>query len=262
MRRLPFRLALVGILPIMGCLDPDPGPQQNYGVIGLTTVASETDTILSPEAQFYRAGRLILPSSRVVTDVCQVAAYPTLVDDSGTPRFVDAGDSVQIATNGYSTYLYPVLEFQRVIYQLDAGDQFSFSPGENVTVNVPGAAGGFASSTISIATARPFTLGEVQAAPPQGEGLPLTWTPAGDDSTKILISIQYGVGTQTANQQIFCELVDDGAYTIPELYLAAYRNATTGTRNVDAARWRISLKEVEGGVLVLISAFEVEQGIT
>jgi hypothetical protein len=258
-RRTMSPLALLLPLAVAGCIDTDEGPEQNYGVIGLTTIATETDTILSPEALFYRSGQLILPSSRVGGDECQVAPYPPVSGEIPVPRFVDAGDSVRISTADRLSFLFPTIEDNREVYALKQGERFSFHPGEEVTVTVPGAPGGFANGTISVLTARPFTLGPIPAAPPANEGLPLTWTPAGDDSTKMLVSIQYGVGQPTANQQIFCSLRDDGSATIPEVLISQYRSATTGSRFVEAARWRVSLRQVEGGVLVLVSAYEVEE---
>ena len=91
--------------------------------------------------------------------------------------------------------------------------------------------------------------------------LHLTWSPAGDDSTKMLISLQYGVGQIQANQQIFCSLRDDGAAEIPPILLTQWRSAMTGSRAVEAARWRVSAKEVTGGVLLVVSAFEVEDTV-
>jgi hypothetical protein len=69
------------------------------------------------------------------------------------------------------------------------------------------------------------------------------------------------VGGVEPNQQIFCSLVDDGAAEIPPVFLTQWRSATTGSRNVEAARWRVAIKEVTDGVLVVISAFEVEESV-
>jgi hypothetical protein len=74
----------------------------------------------------------------------------------------------------------------------------------------------------------------------------------------MLISLQYGVGQLAANQQIFCSLMDDGAAEVPSILLAQWRNATTGSRKVEAARWRVAVREVTGGILLVVSAFEVE----
>jgi hypothetical protein len=257
-RRL--HLAALGLpLALAACLDPDPVPESNYGVIGLTTVVSSTDTILSPEALFYRTGLLGLPTSRVTSDQCQVAAYPTPTQGTQLPRFLDAGDSVAVSTATTTKYLFPIVTTNGESYVLEETDRFPFQPGENVTVTVPGAAGGFANGTISVLTARGFTLGPIDPAPPAAEGLDLTWTPAGDDSTKMLISLQYGVNQLAANQQIFCSLIDDGAAEVPAILLTQWRTATTGSRKAEAARWRVAVREVTGGVLLVVSAFEVEQ---
>ena len=258
MRRHLQLSALVTPLALAACLDPDPVPESNYGVIGLTSVVTSTDTILSPEGLFYRTGLLGLPSSRVISDQCQVAAYPTPAQSTQLPRFLDAGDSVIVSTATTTKFLFPTTGANGESYVLDVGEHFRFSPGENVTVTVPGAPGGFANGTISVLTARGFTLGSIAASPPANDPLPLTWTPAGDDSTKMLVSLQYGVGQLAANQQIFCSLIDDGAAEVPAILLTQWRNATTGSRKVEAARWRVAAKEVTGGILLVVSAFEYD----
>lgn len=256
--RLPLLLAPV---LLAACLDPTPIPESNYGVIGLNTVVGTSDTVLAPEAVFYRSGLLSLPTSRLTNDQCLAMDYPAPTQGGTLPRFLDAGDSVIVSTPTTTKSLWPVITASGESYVLESSDRFPFHPGENVTITVPGAAGGFSAGTITIATASPFTVGPVPATPPIGDPLPITWSPAGDDSTKILLSLRYGVnGEVEPNQQIFCSLVDDGSTEIPETLVPAWRTATTGSRRVNAARWRVSAKEVSGGVLVVVSAFEIEQG--
>jgi hypothetical protein len=260
MRRLHVS-ALFVLLALAACLNPEPIPETNYGVIGLTTVVSTNDTILSPLALFYRTGLLVLPTSRLSGDQCQVAVFPPPVQNVELPRFLDAGDSVAVSTTTLTRYLFPTIDVDGESYGLKAADRLPFHPGESVTVTVPGAPGGFANGTISVLTARGFTFGPINPSPPAGETLALTWTPAGDDSTKLLVSLQYGVGQVQANQQIFCSLVDDGAAEVPSEFLVQWRSATTGSRKVEAARWRVSAKEVTGGVLLVVSAFEIEAAV-
>jgi hypothetical protein len=261
MRRHHHLPALLTPVILAACLDPDPVAETNYGVIGLSAIISESDTILGPEAIFYRTGPLGLPTSRVDIDQCQIAAFPANGGDGELPRFLDAGDRVAITTATDTGYLLPTIQDNRELYVLPTGERFPFHPGELVTITVPGAPGGFSNGTISVLTARPFALGPIAPSPPEGEPLDLTWTPAGDDSTKILMSLQYGVGGVEANQQIFCSLVDDGAAEISSVFLTQWRSATTGSRNVAAQRWRVAIEEVTGGVLVLISVFDVEHPV-
>jgi hypothetical protein len=257
MRRPLHLSAPLASLALAACLDPTPVPESNYGVIGLTTVVSTSDTILAPEALFYRTGLLALPTSRLSRDLCGVFAYPN--PPQGLPRFLDAGDRITVSTAALTKFLFPVIDADGESYVLEATDRFPFHPGDIVTITVPGAPGGFANGTISIVTARGFSFGPIAPDPPPGEGLALTWSPAapaGDDSTMIRLSLQYGVGQAEPNEQIFCTLVDDGAAEIP--VPAEYRNATPGSRRYEAARWRIAISEVSGGVLLAISAFEIE----
>jgi hypothetical protein len=252
----PFGLVLP--LALGACLDPEPLPETNYGIIGLITVPSTTDTILSPEAIFYRSGLLGLPTSRVNSDQCQPASYPNPAPNTGRPRFLDAGPSVAVSTAASTKHLFPIVDEEGERYVLQASDRFPFHPGEQVTITVPGAPGGFSNGTISVLTARGFTLGPIDPSPPANEVLPLTWSPAGDDSTKILISLQYGDGVAEPNRQIFCSLIDDGAFDIPSVFVLGWRNATAGSRRFEAARWRVAAKEVSDGILLVVSAFEVE----
>jgi hypothetical protein len=250
-------------LPLVAaaCLDPDPVPESNYGVIALTTVVTPVDTLLSPEALFYRTGLLGLPSSRVFSDQCQIADYPTPSQGTRLPRFLDAGDSVAVSTATTTKYLFKAIGANGESYVMDNADHFPFRPGERVIVTVPGAPGGFTNGTIDVITAHGFTLGPINPTPHADSTLRLTWTPAGDDSTKMLISLQYGDGQLEANQQIFCSLQDDGSAEVPTILLARWRTAMTGSRAVEAARWRVSAKEVTGGVLLVVSAFEVEDTV-
>lgn len=259
MRRHLVMPAPFALVILTACLDPEPIPDSNYGLIGLSTVITETDTILSPEAIFWRTGPLGLPTSRINTDQCVVAEYPIDENGQGPARFLDAGDSVAVSTATATRYLFRRAELDRELYAMRQDDTLRFQPGERVTVTVPGKPGGFANGTISVTTARPFTFGPIDPSPPENEPLDLTWTPAGDDSTKIVLSLQYAAGGGfEPNQQIFCELVDDGVAEVPVVLLTQWRSATTGSRSVKADRWRVSLREVTDGVLILISAFEVE----
>jgi hypothetical protein len=258
--RRPFSLSAVTAVALLAaCLDPEPIPDANYGIIALTTVVSTNDTILAPEALFYRTGLLGLPTSRVFNDQCALAAFPTPSQTNPNLRYLDAGDSVAISTVGTTKYLFEEVSSNGRSYVLRDTDRLPFHPGEAVTVTVPGAAGGFANGTVTVLTARGFTLGPIEPHPPVDEGLDLTWTPAGDDSTKMLISLQYGVdGEIQPNQQIFCSLVDDGSAEVSPIYLNGWRNATTGSRRVEAARWRVAGVQVTDGVLLAVSAFAVE----
>lgn len=261
MRRHLYLSALLAPVALAACLDPEPVPESNYGIIGLSTVVSANDTILVPEAVFYRTGLLALPTSRVSTDLCQVASYPNPSQGGGLPRFLDAGDRVTVSTRESTKFLLPIITANGESYVLEPTDRFPFHPGDTVTVTVPGAAGGFSNGTVSVITARGFTFGPIDPEPPSGEGLDLTWSPAGDDSTKVLLSLQYGVGQITPNEQIFCSLRDDGVAEIESRYLVAWRTATTGSRRYEAARWRVATRQVTGGVLLAISVFEVEGSV-
>jgi hypothetical protein len=256
--RLP---AVLAPIVLAGCLDPDPIPEANYGVIGLNAVVTSSDTLLSPEALFYRSELLSLPTSAISNDGCTIANYPPQGGEGSLPRFLDAGDSVAVSTAARTRFLFPTIAANRELYALPVDETMPFSPGEEVTITVPGAPGGFANGTISVLTAHAFTLDTLPSQPLQDSTLKLQWTPVGDDSTKMLVQLRYGVGQVEPNQQLFCELVDDGEAEVPAALVNQWRQATAGSREVSAARWRVVAEEVTGGVLLVVSAFEVEGAV-
>lgn len=258
MRRLLTLPALLAPVVLAACLEPDPVPEANYGVIALDAIVTSTDTVLAPEAIFYRSRLATIPTSRISDNACQIATFPSEGTAITPPRFLDAGDSVAVSTDATTLFLFPTADANREFYALQDGQTLPFTPGELVTITVPGAPGGYANGTISTPTVRGFTLDTVASAPPADSGLTLRWTPAGDDSTKMLVQLTYGINQPDPNQQIFCELVDDGEFTIPTFLVTQWRTATTGSRAVVAARWRVAARQVNDGVLVVISAFEHE----
>jgi hypothetical protein len=260
MRRHFRSLAVLAPILLAACLEPEPIPELNYGLIGLQTVPSTTDTILSPEAIFLRTQLLSLPTSRLSADRCLFASYPN-PPGSTQGRILGAGASVTVSTATSSKQLFPVVDATGETYRLSESDRFPFHPGEEVTITVPGEAGGFSGGTISVLTARGFTMGPIDPSPPPNEGLDLTWSPAGDDGTKMLISLQYSNDSEVVdpNRQIFCELLDDGAAEVP--VPSEWRTATPGSRRFEAARWRVAAKEVPDGILFVVSVFEIEEDV-
>ena len=257
--RLP---AVLAPIVLAACLETEPIPEVNYGVIGLNAVVTATDTVLFPEALFYRSPLLRLPTSRVGDDACVIDAFPPQGGEGPLPRFLDAGESVAVSTATLTRFLVPTSDGNREFYELAFGDTLPFRPGEEVTITVPGAPGGFSNGTISVFTAHAFTLDPVNPQPPEDSPLELRWTPAGDDGTKMLVQLRYGVDQITPDRQIFCELVDDGEAEVPAALVNQWRTAATGSREVTAARWRVAVEEVNDGILVVVSAFEVEGAVS
>lgn len=258
MRRFLRLPGLLAPIVLAACLEPDPVPESNYGVIGLNTVIISSDTLLSPEALFYRSPLLGLPTSSLANDLCRTDAYPPQGGAGSLPRFLDAGDSVIVSTESTTRFLFPRFDANRELYALPTDQTLPFTPGELVTITVPGAAGGFSNGTISLLSAHPFALAPVESEPLPDSALALSWTPAGAADTKLLVQLRFGMGQAEPNQQIFCELVDDGSATIAAQMVNQWRTAATGSRFVDASRWRVAAKEVMGGVLVVVSAFDFE----
>jgi hypothetical protein len=133
-----------------------------------------------------------------------------------------------------------------------------YTPGDSVEVRVAGAADGFPEMTIRGQTAEPFTLGAIDTvAPPVG--LTVTWSPAGNDSSRMVMSLQYHLESEQGdglNEHVLCTFRDDGSATIARLHLAGWLLAE-GQRRVQAVRWRTVLETEGDALLYFVSTYSV-----
>jgi hypothetical protein len=171
---------------------------------------------------------------------------------------IDAGPSITVDIEGTQHTLVPTTIGNRTPYSVSEPG-VAYTPGDSVEVGVPGAAGGFPAMTVRGQTAEAFTLGPIDPTLPEGGGLPVTWTPAGDDSSRMVLSLQYNSATRPGsglNEHIFCNFRDDGSATIPRLLVTGWE-FSEGGRRADAVRWRTVLESEGDALLYLISTYAV-----
>ncbi|MGI8496463.1 MAG: hypothetical protein ACR2OG_02620 [Gemmatimonadaceae bacterium] len=231
----------------------------DYGVITLGTAGDGPAYSTRPVAVFYRTSGVQLPTSTISRDSCAIlpfSASPVISRD--TLVYVNAGDSIAVTLGTSSGQLKPASQNGVQSYVLPGIGGLSYSPGDVATFTVPGVATGFPAASISAKTSEAFVLGSVTTAPAVGQGIPITWTPAGDAASKLQLSLEYAtVGSTVLDQQIACALVDDGAAVIPAALVGGWRDAAGGLRHIDASRIRISHRDLGSAQLLVISAFSV-----
>ncbi len=250
--RIPAVLAVLVV--VTACLDPLPVPQGRYGAITAPTFAGTGGGYtVRPQAAFY--GNTDLSYVPFPSDTCLITSYSDSSAVTGGLRFLNAGDFLQTSVSGRVDTLLPIPDLNLRVYEFPVSTGIPFTPGDTLTVVVPGAS--FPASAVSVRTAEAFTHDSI-TVPAVGAGLNLTWTPAVASGTHMTFSLRYhnGFGTIALNEQIFCSFIDDGSQTIPTGYLDGWRDAAADQRATRVARIRSREVVVDDRTsLVLVSSF-------
>jgi hypothetical protein len=240
---------------LAGC-QPFPEPAQTpVGVLHVFTGSVDRQYRGRPEATFLRGSITSFPESRVTLDTCVIASVGSV--SVGQLNNLDAGDSIAFTTGSGTIYLLPTRDLTGTITYLASTGLISMTPGEVVRFEIPGAAKGFSSATLMSLTAPPFTtLTPISGHPPDGQPLTVKWAPAGDDSSRLEVSLRFASpGAPQANQQVLCEWRDDGSGTIAANLLAFWSIAQT--KQIQFTRYRTLRQDVGGqGMLFFLATFD------
>ena len=235
----------------------DPLQKIDYGLINIVTTpnAGGTAYTTAPSGLFVR-GNFNLPST-AARDRCQVLSYVPQGTVTGL-EYVDAGAEIAFSLSGTNTTLVKKTDGSVTSYVLPTvGSSITFTPGDTAFLTIPGATGGFPSSNIAVRTAEPFTFGAVSIGT-IGDDISLTWSAAPHPNSVMVVSLRYALAPATGqNQQVYCELIDDGAFTISGDITGDWSSVTTKNRVVAATRYRAAVKQVGSDILHAASVFNV-----
>ncbi len=168
--------------------------------------------------------------------------------------YLDAGTSISAKIGAVTTEI-PRSNAAVTSYALPAGTTISYNPGDSAIITVPGVAGGFPSAEIRSRTSEPFTIGAIT---PSTTPIPLTWTAATDNNSALLVSLQYTPsGASAKTQEIRCAFTDDGVDSIPLRQHQAWSASTNVNRAVVVTRLRTAIQQIDGGVLEVISTYQL-----
>jgi hypothetical protein len=172
---------------------------------------------------------------------------------SVTTGVLKAGTSISFAY-GSSTLSLP-FDSTLLRYANPSATPFVYSNGDIARVSVPGVAGGFPASTISVPLAEPVIPGDVQV-PPFGSPLNITWTASADTTSAIILALKYAnpVTSPYANEEIYCALKDDGAFSLPATALTYFLAAPGATRTLQLTRWRTRAVLIDDKTLLHIAS--------
>lgn len=249
-------LSVLGLaLGLAACLNSSEpfGGQQNYGFVVLETGLETEDFVLQPSATFYRTGQIQLPGTTSTADDCIILPFNPDQGGGIFPPTLSAGASLQLTLSGVETQLDSVRTLAGLRYI--PADLTAFTPGDTVTIDVPGADGGFPSWTMRAKTAEAFTADEVPTHEDPAS-LEFRWTPATGAGSRMVVSLRYpDVGGEML--ELYCELADDGAYDLTSDLAEGWRIANALEKEASFTRWRITTQTTNGAVLLAMSSLQV-----
>lgn len=253
-------LALVAAVAVVTACDTTGSfspSQQRWGFIYLSALRTNAgDDVIAPNAQFFRGSVTSVPDARLRTDSCfAVGDYvpPSSGGITGVTN-LDAGPSISAKIGGTTTEIPRISGSGGTSYAL-TGSTISYHPGDSAIITVPGVAGGFPGAEIRSRTSEAFTIAAIT---PSTTTIPLTWSAAADNNSALLVSLQYmpsGAGART--QEIRCAFTDDGVDSIPLRQHQAWSATTNVSRAVVDTRLRTAIQQIDGGVMEVISTYQL-----
>lgn len=255
----PFS-ALLLVAVAAGCGADDPQlPRENYALIFTEARAvSGGGFVTLPVANFINTTQLAFSSSTQPADDCIVTTYDA--DQTGTDlgdiTYLSPGADVTVASGAQTRELSLVTnpQNQAQTWQIGGGQGgLPYTPGDTITFTGSGDANGFPLFSIKARSAEAFTFTE-PAVPAAGQPLVLSWTTTGvAPGSSMLVSLRYNApNSDELDRQVFCEMVDDGTFSIPATFLVEWRTATE--RETAFSRWRTEFKQVDGRSFVVVSS--------
>lgn len=239
MPTIRYVAVLAGILGLTACNSDRFGPaKERTGFISATTYDGGGGAYaLRFLGAFYKYDGL--STGIPAAETCQGAPFTPQNTSVATIPTLSAGQYLYTSIGGRSDTLFQTSGLGLTAYQLLTVNAVPFTPGDTLTIEVPGETGGFPGTTLKVRTAEPFThdpIGEGSAGQPLG----ISWTPASSPGSLMVFSLRFN-STGTANipnAQIYCVFNDDGSGQLSAALADVWRATLAESRSVQASRIR------------------------
>lgn len=226
-----------------------------------TQAADEGGFLASPSAFFIEGSGIRLSSSSVGQEGCLIRS---LTGSGGvvTFEYLDAGASIAARFDGPAATLPRSTAEGRITYETPEGLELSFTPGEIITFEIPGAAGGFPERVVTARTAEEFTAGAITLPANPADDMTLTWTGLPEVAgSAMFYSIRYSSpGSTLLDREIACVFSDDGSGVVAASLLTDFRQSSI--RQAIAQRGRITTNRTGAVITHVTSTFDVPVVLT
>lgn len=227
-----------------------------YGFVTVSARKQGSSYTASPVATFYDASGLSVPTATDPWDSCRVQSYSRAAGTSLGAVFpsMSAGSAIPFRLGTRTDSLFPVTVGPETQYRVRSASGVPYTPGDSISVTIPGAA--YPALSFKARTAEAFAVDSF-GMPTVGQRIDLRWTKGADFNNTMVFAFRYaGVGADTLNTQVYCQFKDDGADSIPARLVSAW--VSSPVRGWAAARVRTYVSAVsKGGYFDFISTFDV-----
>ena len=248
-------LGLIGVtVAIAACENLDQPPQvlRRYGSVvieGQNT--SETTVSATAKAIFFESSIASVPSSITAqNDQCTV----TNVDTSAVEVLgqKNVGDALSLQVGAQTINMPWVPGGSR--YDSPVGSPFVYTTGQTAQVTVPGNADVYPAGSVSVLLAEPILAPDVTVSLTQP--MIINWNASTSQTSAVLLSLRYANPGNAGygNQQIVCQLKDDGLMELPVSSLATFLQSPPIHRSLTLTRFRTNEVNLDDRTLLHISS--------
>jgi hypothetical protein len=253
------RLLSVFALALVGCIEPVKPSRELTGFITATTVDLGAGPAygLTFVGAFYRKDDLDFQLQPLET--CAGYFYDASPSAPAVFPAADAGARLFTQVSGREDTLFKQISPGFETYELTSVGSVPHTPGDTLTVNIPGTVTEFPPQTVRVRTAEPFVLDAIPS-PASGDPMNLTWTAAPAPGSAMFISLRYNsTGTSDdPDTQILCAFTDDGSGTVDAGYTSAWIASSPTSRSVASQRLRHTRVDIDTRTKVfLLSVFDL-----
>ncbi len=260
MTRFVRAAGLVGALSlalVAGCTETTAPTLHDVGFLTILTQSDGSGGYNAAlDGVFLRAVNVQVPDSKSRLDGCTFVSNPPDATDGAVPSSL-AGDSILVElVEGGSPVDTTVLRASQTLHYV-APAPVPFNPGvTRFAVTIPGDDAGFPAASATTLTVPPLaTITDIPASPAEGDDIPVAWSPAGDDSTHIQLTMKFAtIDGGEQNTEISCSFLDDGASVIPSTVLGRWSSAFN--RTIAMTRFRTHTVAVGQAGLQMLTRFD------
>lgn len=262
MRKFPGLIAASAIV-LAGCnLSSDLPTSQRLGFVTISQFGTGDTATIDVIGSFFQPSATVqptIPNTASVRDTCSVFDYSGPPDDQGPIKVdnLNAGDSIVVKTDQATGKLVPIVNLAgSVDYRLATG-RLPFTPGSQVTIEIPGDTGGFPARSVKVNTFVTPTFTAIERHPE--EDLDLHWSQGGAPLGAMQLEFLYSNTESPApNKQMLCRLRDDGSYTVPRFIIGGeWDKSPDDAQSVSAIRWNTTLQQERDVLLDVIVQVQV-----
>lgn len=226
---------------------------RQFAIINISAQPDGEGYSATPAAFFFEGMSIRLSTTDVGAEGC--VDRPIVPPSAETYTYIDAGSSISLTHAGETRQLVPELVSGRVTYELPGNETMAVTPGDLVTISIPGAIGGFPATLLGTQTVIEFTPNPVTVSRSATGSVELTWQSptAVAPGSAMFYSLAYaGDGAGIPDREIACVFVDDGTGLIAPSELAGFRASDFHT--ITAQRARITIERMGSAVAHVTSA--------